>query len=169
MDESIRALARELTEHGAARLQARDRRVLARIAGRRQAEHEVDPLLDGPTTLGERAADGLARWGGSWAFVGGFAALLVLWTGWNLLGPDRFDPYPFIFLNLILSMLAAIQAPVIMMSQNRTSEHDRRQAANDYEVNLRAEIEIMELHAKLDLLAERVAGRPGPLAQIPPD
>jgi uncharacterized membrane protein len=103
-------------------------------------------------SLGERLADSIARVGGSWTFIIAFIVFLVLWAISNvwLLGAERFDPYPFIFLNLLLSMLAALQAPVIMMSQNRQAEHDRVDAAHDYEVNLKAEIEIMALHDKLD-------------------
>jgi uncharacterized membrane protein len=102
--------------------------------------------------LGTRLADSIAKVGGSWSFIIAFLAFLVVWALANtlLLGRESFDPYPFIFLNLMLSMLAALQAPVIMMSQNRQAEHDRIDAAHDYEVNLKAEIEIMALHEKLD-------------------
>ncbi|QPC92739.1 DUF1003 domain-containing protein [Mesorhizobium sp. INR15] len=105
-------------------------------------------------TFGDRLADTIARIGGSWSFILTFLAFLVLWTAGNvwLLSRDAFDPYPFIFLNLVLSMVAALQAPVIMMAQNRQTERDRIDAAHDYEVNLKAEIEIMALHEKLDEL-----------------
>ena len=106
----------------------------------------------------ERLADRVAEVGGSWSFIFGFGLLLVVWIGWNLVTLGfklAFDPYPFIFLNLILSMLAAIQAPVIMMSQNRAATHDREAAEHDYVVNLRAELEIMNLHDKLDAMRER--------------
>ena len=156
MDEDIKALARDLLEHGVDRLSASERRLLARIASRRHVARDPRTEYESQMTLGQRAADQIARWGGSWTFVGGFVVVLLLWSGWNLLSSDPFDPYPFIFLNLLLSMLAAIQAPVIMMSQNRQSEIDRHQAASDYEVNLKAELEIMELHAKIDRLAERL-------------
>jgi uncharacterized membrane protein len=156
MDEDIRALAHELIQHGATHLTPRERRVLAHIANRRHSAHDAVAEFEERMTLGQRAADRIARWGGSWVFIGAFALFLALWAAWNVLSGQPFDPYPFIFLNLILSMLAAIQAPVIMMSQNRQAEIDRRQAANDYDVNLRAELEIMELHAKLDRLAERL-------------
>ena len=108
----------------------------------------------GQISFGDRLADSIARVGGSWSFILGFIAFLLLWAGLNvwLLGSYGFDPYPFIFLNLLLSMLAALQAPVIMMSQNRQAEHDRIDAAHDYEVNLKAEIEIMALHEKFDEL-----------------
>ena len=108
--------------------------------------------------LGERLADRVARLGGSWSFILVFLTILVGWIVLNteILGPrSAFDPYPYIFLNLLLSMIAALQAPVIMMSQNRQSEKDRRRAAYDYQINLKAELEIRELHAKLDQLRER--------------
>ena len=103
-------------------------------------------------SVGDRVADAIARVGGSWAFIIGFLAFLVVWTLANtlLLSREAFDPYPFIFLNLVLSMLAALQAPIIMMSQNRQAARDRFEASRDYEVNLKAEIELMALHHKMD-------------------
>lgn len=104
-------------------------------------------------SFGEWLADRVARFGGSWTFIVVFALVLALWTIGNVWLLSRpFDPYPFIFLNLMLSMVAALQAPVIMMSQNRQSAKDRLNAAQDYAVNLKAEIEIMALHEKLDAL-----------------
>lgn len=105
--------------------------------------------------FGDRLADRVAEIGGSWGFVSAFGVFLLVWALLNLLilpHADRFDPYPFIFLNLILSMLAAIQAPIIMMSQNRQSAKDRIEARHDFEVNLKAELEILTLHEKLDRL-----------------
>jgi CRP/FNR family transcriptional regulator, cyclic AMP receptor protein len=109
-------------------------------------------------TFGERVADGVARFGGSWSFIFSFAAILVTWVLLNtvlILGRQKgepFDPYPFILLNLFLSMLAAIQAPVIMMSQNRQDAKDRIRSELDYQVNLKAELGIMQLHEKFDEL-----------------
>ena len=122
---------------------ARERRVMVTDSG--------EDFLSGATT-GERLADAIARIGGSWAFILSFLAFLLLWGVLNtlILSADPFDPYPFIFLNLMLSMLAAIQAPIIMMSQNRQTERDRFMAAKDYEINLRAEIEVLALHEKID-------------------
>ena len=117
-------------------------------------------------TFGQRMADAVAKIGGSWAFVGGFFVFLSAWALLNLYwlpSADRFDPYPFIFLNLLLSMLAAIQAPIIMMSQNRQSEKDRIESRHDYEVNLKAELEILTLHEKLDRLHEDHAAEFGAL------
>ena len=104
-------------------------------------------------TLGQRAADAIAKFAGSWAFIFSFTGVLILWMLVNtLLAAKAFDPYPFILLNLVLSCLAAVQAPIIMMSQNRVAETDRLMANHDYEINLKAEIEIMALHEKLDAI-----------------
>ena len=105
-------------------------------------------------TFGQRLADKIADFGGSWPFIGIFCIVLVLWMLANSITfvTKPFDPYPYIFLNLILSCLAAIQAPVIMMSQNRQEERDRIQAEHDYRINLKAELEIRHLHEKLDHL-----------------
>jgi uncharacterized membrane protein len=103
--------------------------------------------------LGSRVADKVASFGGSWAFILTFFFLLGVWIFTNLYLLTRpFDPYPFILLNLILSCIAAIQAPIIMMSQNRKEQKDRQRAQNDYLINLKAEIEIRNLHSKIDLL-----------------
>jgi uncharacterized membrane protein len=107
------------------------------------------------STLGQRAADRIATFGGSWAFMGLFAAVLVAWMLYNSETAKPFDPFPYILLNLVLSCVAAAQAPVILMSQNRQAEKDRLHAKLDYEVNLKAEVEILALHAKFDELRER--------------
>ncbi len=106
-------------------------------------------------TLGGRVADRVAEFGGSWAFIGVFAAVMLGWTFYNVEAAKPFDPFPFILLNLMLSCLAAIQAPIILMSQNRAAYHDRMQARADYEVNLKAELEILALHEKIDELRLR--------------
>ena len=108
-------------------------------------------------SAGERVADAIARVGGSWTFIIGFLVFLFVWTVANtiLLAKDAFDPYPFIFLNLVLSMLAAIQAPIIMMSQNRQAAKDRLSASKDYEVNLKSEVELIALHHKIDTVLLR--------------
>jgi uncharacterized membrane protein len=112
-------------------------------------------------TLGERMADGVARVGGSWRFVIGFGAVLFVWIAVNslVLAQRAFDPYPYILLNLALSCLAAIQAPIIMMSQNRSAARDRQQADEDYKINLKAEFEIAALHEKVDHLMHVQAER----------
>ena len=109
-------------------------------------------------TVGQRAADRIAKFAGSWAFIFSFTAVLILWMVGNvLLAKHAFDPYPFILLNLVLSCVAAIQAPLIMMSQNRQEEKDRRRAENDYKVNLKTEIMIEDLHDKMNkIIAKQV-------------
>lgn len=110
-------------------------------------------------TLGQRAADSIAKFAGSWAFIFSFCGILILWMVVNvLLAARAFDPYPFILLNLVLSCVAAIQAPLIMMSQNRQEEKDRRRAENDYKVNLKTEIMIEDLYDKVNaILAKQSA------------
>lgn len=105
---------------------------------------------------GQRISDKVALFGGSWAFILWFLFILVVWIIFNSIAAlsARFDPYPFILMNLVLSCIAALQAPVIMMSQNRQEEKDRKRGENDYLVNLKAELEIRELHQKIDLLLE---------------
>lgn len=107
-------------------------------------------------TLGQRAADAIAKFAGSWAFIFSFTGVLLLWMVVNtILAADAFDPFPFILLNLVLSCVAAIQAPLIMMSQNRQEEKDRRRAENDYKVNLKAEIMIEDLYDKVNAILAR--------------
>lgn len=133
-------------------------RVAARIAPDRVVARDINRELSESRSLGERVSDSIASFGGSWTFILLFIAFLIVWTIGNTLiqgtRKDALDPYPFIFLNLLLSMIAALQAPVIMMSQNRAAKRDRLEAKNDYEVNLKAELEIRELHEKLDVLRE---------------
>lgn len=107
-------------------------------------------------TKGQKISDKVASFGGSWAFIISFFIILVVWILYNTMMPvkENFDPYPFILMNLILSCIAALQAPIIMMSQNRQEEKDRKRNENDYLVNLKAELEIKALHEKMDLLLE---------------
>lgn len=115
------------------------------------------PASDG-VTFGERVADKVAAFGGSWPFIGIFLLLMAVWMAINVRAPHPYDPYPFILLNLVLSCLAALQAPIIMMSQNRQAARDRADAQHDYEVNLIAEEQVLEIHRKLDeLRATQVA------------
>jgi uncharacterized membrane protein len=123
-------------------------------------------VADEQETFGERVADGVARFGGSWSFIFSFGAVLLSWVIINTIlirniGNEPFDPYPFILLNLFLSMIAALQAPVIMMSQNRQDSRDRIRSELDYQVNLKAEMEIMQLHDKFDRLREELRPRDG--------
>ncbi|GAB3300065.1 DUF1003 domain-containing protein [Hymenobacter humi] len=122
-----------------------------------QNDHTLTDKLEEegvPLTLGQRMADRIATFGGSWTFIGLFFGVLLLWIGLNawVFANRGFDPYPFILLNLLLSCIAALQAPVIMMSQNRQEEKDRQRAKNDYMINLKSELEIRMLHEKLDHL-----------------
>jgi uncharacterized membrane protein len=128
--------------------------VVSKITRRGRVSRVVQQDFDSTMTLGQRAADRIAQFGGSWPFIGLFAAILIGWMSINtwVLARHPFDPYPFILLNLVLSTLAALQAPVIMMSQNRQATKDRLHAQRDYEINLMAEIEIRDLHDKLDSL-----------------
>ena len=147
----IYLLAETLMSSGIDALPARERRVIQRCAQRLAVARPVQQQFEADLTFGERLADKVAEFGGSWTFIMLFGGFLLTWAGsnaWLLSRP--FDPYPFIFLNLLLSMLAAIQAPIIMMSQNRAAVHDRMRAEQDYEVNLKAELEIAALHEKLD-------------------
>jgi uncharacterized membrane protein len=135
-------------------LDSATRKALDRAARRQTLTEDPNRKLDEQATLGERMADRVAQFGGSWTFISIFGLFLLGWAVLNteILGKTAFDPYPYIFLNLMLSMLAAIQAPIIMMSQSRLAVKDRQMAAHDYEVNLKAEIEIMALHEKMDAM-----------------
>jgi CRP/FNR family transcriptional regulator, cyclic AMP receptor protein len=125
---------------------------------RTRVSRNVNVEAEDRMTLGERIADKVASFGGSWTFIIIFGVVMLIWVLMNTtaLLRDHFDPYPFILLNLFLSMTAAIQAPVIMMSQNRQSSKDRLQADMDYEVNLKAELEVAQLHRKVDNMYERL-------------
>ena len=134
-----------------------DEEVLSLLAGR-QISVKPENARE-KYTLGQRAADAIAKFAGSWAFIFSFTGVLVLWMIVNaVLALKAFDPYPFILLNLVLSCVAAIQAPLIMMSQNRQEEKDRRRAENDYKVNLKTEIMIEDLYDKVNaILAKQSA------------
>jgi uncharacterized membrane protein len=154
MNDEVTQLARQLLDNGVTGLSEREQRIILHIAKRLHVAKNVNSVLEGQQTFGQRLADRVAQLGGSWAFIGVFTGMLVLWIVVNTILvrslDGAFDPYPYIFLNLILSMVAALQAPVILMSQNRQAARDRVAAGLDYEINLKAEIEIMALHDKLD-------------------
>jgi len=125
----------------------------------KEEEFIINNLLHPPKEVlsrGQKISDRVARFGGSWKFIIFFAIFLTIWILFNMYAPNRddFDPYPFILMNLILSCVAAMQAPIIMMSQNRKEEKDRMRSENDYLINLKAEMEIRSMHQKLDLLLE---------------
>ena len=152
MSRTMAELATRWLSRNADALTEGERRVLQAAIDRKAVSWDTTEPRRGGPSFGARIADDVARIGGSWSFIIAFMVFLAIWALLNsvLLAKEAFDPYPYIFLNLVLSMLAAIQAPVIMMSQNRQAERDRMAAAHDYEVNLKAEIEIMALHEKLD-------------------
>jgi uncharacterized membrane protein len=135
-----------------------EQRVVDSLSRRLHISRDTNREFEESLTVGQRLADRIAIFGGSWTFILIFLAVLLAWVVLNTAVLGRvgrpFDPYPYIFLNLILSMLAALQAPVIMMSQNRHASKDRVAAGHDYEVNLKAELEILALHRKVDLLRE---------------
>jgi uncharacterized membrane protein len=155
-EESVKLLAQRLLELDYKDIPERERKVIERVAKRVAVSRDPGELQLEGAGFGNWLADRVAEVGGSWGFVIAFGGVLLVWILLNsaaLAAP--FDPYPYILLNLFLSMLAAIQAPIIMMSQNRQSAKDRLQATHDYEVNLKAEIEIMALHEKLDELRNK--------------
>lgn len=131
-----------------------EKTVVSAIEDKATLSDKVGQDEDLPLTFGQRIADKVASFGGSWTFIISFGGFLFLWIAANtwLLANKGFDPYPFILLNLILSCIAALQAPVIMMSQNRQEEKDRERAKKDYMVNLKSELEIRMLHEKIDHL-----------------
>ena len=158
MNNEIRYLAQHLLHAGVSPLAERDRRVIQRVARRTYVARDVNHVFENRLTVGQRLADRVAVIGGSWSFIVGFGVFLAIWAGVNVLvlAERAFDPYPFVFLNLLLSMLAALQAPIIMMSQNRQAAKDRLAAALDYEVNVKSETAISELHDKVDRLTAQM-------------
>jgi CRP/FNR family transcriptional regulator, cyclic AMP receptor protein len=129
----------------------------AQQLARLRAARHPNAVIEEEATFGERIADAVAAFGGSWSFIIVFGVTLIVYSTLNvLLGQSAWDPYPFILLNLFLSMLAAIQAPVIMMSQNRQDTKDRLRGELDYDVNRRAEIEIQSLASKLNLIVDKI-------------
>lgn len=158
MDQKVRDKAEKLFRSKFDTLTEQQKHVARHITNRTPISENVNRVLPERLTFGQKTADAVASFGGSWTFIGIFAGVIAAWIVLNSvilikLG-SSFDPYPYILLNLVLSMLAAFQAPIIMMSQNRQAFKDRLSAEHDYEVNLKAELEIMGLHEKVDLLRE---------------
>ena len=149
-----RETARRLLQKELEQLPPDERHVVERFISRRKVARNMAREFHQSRTLGEQLADNVAAVGGSWKFIICFAVVLVVWMASNsfLLRSDAFDPFPYILLNLVLSCLAAIQAPIIMMSQNRQAAADRMNAENDYQVNVKSELEILQVHEKLDVL-----------------
>lgn len=152
MENHVTALAQRLLNTGFEEMSERERRVIERIAKRLQVSRNINREYIDNRTFGQRLSDRVAEFGGSWTFIIAFGVFMTCWAVLNstLLFARPVDPFPYIFLNLILSMVAALQAPVIMMSQNRQAARDRLAASSDYEINLKAELEIMGLHEKID-------------------
>jgi uncharacterized membrane protein len=159
MNNQMKDLAKKVFNAGVDGLSEREWRVIQHVADRLHISRNTNRQFDEKLTFGQRLADRVAAFGGSWTFILIFGAVLLTWVVLNSYVLARrgaaFDPYPYILLNLFLSMIAALQAPVIMMSQNRQSSKDRLDAAHDYEVNLKAELEIHALHDKMDLLRDQ--------------
>ncbi|WP_018183638.1 DUF1003 domain-containing protein [Kaistia granuli] len=155
-DAAIRELCERLLANGTEALSAGDRRLLEKVATRTHVARNINAEFDSQLSFGDRLADRVAAIGGSWGFIIAFGLVIAAWVVLNsfLLASwgGAFDAYPYVFLNLVLSMVAALQAPVIMMSQNRQADKDRLAAQHDYEVNLKAEVEIMALHDKFEQL-----------------
>ncbi|HVT10995.1 MAG TPA: DUF1003 domain-containing protein [Fimbriimonadaceae bacterium] len=146
--------AEELTQTDVDDLSQMRREVMESLQRHEILTRDVDREFDEASTIGQRIADKVADFGGSWTFIIGFGVVLVIWMTVNSMAflAKPFDPFPFIFLNLVLSCVAAIQAPVIMMSQNRQEARDRRRGENDYKINMKAELEIQHINEKVDKL-----------------
>jgi len=159
MNQKVDEISEKLFRMKYEQLGEREKQVVHHLAERTHISRNVLKDYSEQVTFGQRMADKVASFGGSWVFITIFAVVMVTWVFLNsfvLIKLDKsFDPYPYILLNLFLSMLAAIQAPIILMSQNRQASKDRLSAEHDYEVNLKSELEIMALHEKMDLLREK--------------
>src|SRR5213079_1595715 len=159
---------KEVLEDEIGELSALDQEVIESLQQHEILSSDISKQFERELTFGERLSDHIAEFGGSWKFLITFGAVIFVWIGANvvLFATRAFDPFPFILLNLILSCLAALQAPVIMMSQNRVEARDRLRAENDYKVNLKAELEIRHLHEKIDHLLRRQYNRLFEIQQI---
>ncbi len=159
MDQKVSEISEKLFRRKYEQLSEREKKVARHLAEGTHISRNTAEEFDDQLTFGQRLADQVATFGGSWTFISIFGAVLFFWIMLNFFlvikFDSSFDPYPYILLNLVLSMLAAIQAPIILMSQNRQASKDRLSAEHDYEVNLKAELEIMALHEKVDLLREK--------------
>jgi uncharacterized membrane protein len=161
------AYVEELLRDETGEISALEKRVADSLATHETLSENVEEEFDEKRTFGEVVSDHLASFGGSWVFILSFLGLLVVWMAFNVVrGIETFDPYPFILLNLVLSCLAALQAPIIMMSQKRQEAKDRLRSLNDYQVNLKAELEIRHLHEKLDHLISKQWQRLAEIQQL---
>jgi len=159
MENRLKEIARKFFNSEYENLTEREQKIIQHITTRTHISRNVNKEYEEKLSAGEKIADRVAAFGGSWTFIIIFLAVLFSWIILNsfilLYSRKVFDPYPYILLNLVLSMIAAIQAPVILMSQNRQATRDRMDASHDYEVNLKAEIEILSLHEKIDEMREK--------------
>lgn len=164
MNDSTEATAKKIFRSEWAHLSAHEREVIEAVLHRISIPRDANKEFTDRRTFGEKAADVISAFGGSWTFILIFTAWLIFWAVLNteILGPrnEAFDPYPYIFLNLILSMLAAVQAPIILMSQKRGSERDRLEAEIDHEVNVRAELAIRQVDERLHEIEKLLAKPP---------
>jgi uncharacterized membrane protein len=163
-----RDYVKEVLEDEIGELSALDQEVVESLQAHEILSSDISKQFEKKLTFGERLSDRIAAFGGSWTFIIFFSVVLLLWVVANsfLLATQAFDPYPYILMNLVLSALAALQAPIIMMSQNRTESRDRLRGENDYKVNLKAELEIRHLHEKIDHLLRRQYNRLFEIQQI---
>ena len=163
-----RDYVKEVLEDEIGELSALDHEVVESLQAHEILSSDISKQFEKKLTFGERLSDRIAAFGGSWTFICIFGVILLLWIAGNsfLLATKAFDPYPYILMNLILSCLAAMQAPIIMMSQNRSEARDRLRGENDYKINLKAELEIRHLHEKIDHLLRRQYNRLFEIQQI---
>src|SRR5438045_2180939 len=163
-----RDYVKEVLEDEIGELSALDNEVVESLQAHEILSSDISKQFEKKLTFGERLSDTIAAFGGSWTFIIVFSLILLVWIDLNsfILANQAFDPYPYILMNLVLSALAALQAPVITMSQNRSEARDRLRGENDYKINLKAELEIRHLHEKLDHLLRRQYNRLFELQQI---
>src|SRR5216117_3981570 len=159
---------KEVLQDEIGELSALDNEVVESLQQHEILSSDISKQFEKKLTFGERLSDTIAAFGGSWTFIIVFSVILLVWIGVNsfILANRAFDPYPYILMNLVLSALAALQAPVIMMSQNRSEARDRLRGENDYKINLKAELEIRHLHEKIDHLLRRHYNRLFEIQQI---
>ena len=166
--QSRKDYVREVLQDEIGELSALDQEVVESLQQHEILSSDISKQFEKKLTFGERLSDSIAAFGGSWTFIIVFTLILLVWIGVNsfILANRAFDPYPYILMNLVLSALAALQAPVIMMSQNRSEARDRLRGENDYKINLKAELEIRHLHEKIDHLLRRQYNRLFEIQQI---
>jgi uncharacterized membrane protein len=163
-----RDYVKEVLEDEIGELSALDQEVVESLQAHEILSSDISKQFEKELTFGEKLSDTIAAFGGSWTFIIVFGMILLVWVVGNsfILATRAFDPFPYILMNLVLSAIAALQAPVIMMSQNRSEARDRLRGENDYKINLKAELEIRHLHEKIDHLLRRQYNRLFEIQQI---